>query len=68
MNDGGILQYQVDKFVMEALQLKITPFMLDSYAHEYDDQVRTREAHLVEMDTLRNTNRHLTAQVYGSSL
>ena len=49
---------------MDALQLKITPFMLDSYTHEYEDIVRTREAHLIEVDSLRNANRHLTAQVY----
>lgn len=63
MNDGGSTAYLVDEFVQDALSLKITPFMLDSYAHEYDELVRTREAHLVEMDTLRNTNRQLAAQV-----
>ncbi|KAH8119401.1 RabGAP/TBC [Phellopilus nigrolimitatus] len=55
--------YRVNKFVQDALSLKITPFMLDVYAHEYEELVRTREAHMVEMDNLRNTNRHLTAQV-----
>lgn len=40
--------------------------MLDSYAHEYDELVRNREAHLVEMDKIRNQNRHLAAQVYVS--
>ena len=55
--------YQADKFVQDAMSVKITPFMLDSYAHEYEDLVKTREAHMVEMDTLRNTNRQLTNQV-----
>lgn len=63
LNDGGSSSYLVDKFVMDALQLKITPFMLDAYAHEYDETVRTREAHMIEMDTIRNANRQLTAQV-----
>ncbi|KAL5485221.1 GYP5 [Sanghuangporus weigelae] len=63
LNDEGSPSYLIDKFVMDALQLKITPFMLDSYVHEYEELVRTREAHLVEMDKLRNVNRQLSAQV-----
>lgn len=43
--------------------MKITPFMLDSYAHEYADLVKVRDAHATEMDGLRNSNRNLTAQV-----
>jgi ecotropic viral integration site 5 protein len=53
----------VDEFVQDAMALKITPLMLDSYAREYEDLVRNREAHLVEMDSLRNSNRQLTGQV-----
>lgn len=37
--------------------------MLDAYANEYHDLVRRREAHAIEMDNLRNTNRALTAKV-----
>lgn len=37
--------------------------MLDAYAHEYQDTVREREAHAIEMDSLRNINRGLAAQV-----
>lgn len=37
--------------------------MLDAYAHEYADLVRAREAHAIQMDTLRNSNRALTAKV-----
>lgn len=55
--------YDVDAFVRDAMQVRITPFMLDAYAHEYADLVRTREAHAVEMDALRNANRQLTGQV-----
>ena len=62
-NDGSTARYRVDEFVQDSLSVKITPFMLDSYAHEYEELVRSREAHLVEMDKLRNQNRHLTAQV-----
>jgi len=63
-NDGTIgVTYQVDQFVQEALSLKITPFMLDVYAHEYEDFVRTRDAHMAETDELRNSVRQLTAKV-----
>ncbi|KAI5123943.1 hypothetical protein M0805_006357 [Coniferiporia weirii] len=62
-NDEGSATYLVDNFVQDALSLKITPFMLDSYAHEHEELVRSREAHLTEMDNLRNANRRLMAQV-----
>ena len=63
-NDGtNAVAYQVADFIRDALSLKITPFMLDSYAHEYEELVRTRDAHLTEMDNLRNQNRHLSARV-----
>jgi len=56
-------KYDVDQFVQDAIGLKVTPFMLDTYAREYDEMVRTREAHAIEMDSLRNTNRNLSNQV-----
>ncbi|KAF8444618.1 rab-GTPase-TBC domain-containing protein [Boletus edulis BED1] len=56
-------QYNVDEFVHDAVSLRITPFMLDAYAHEYADLVRAREAHAIEVDTLRNVNRALAAKV-----
>jgi hypothetical protein len=55
--------YRVDEFVSEAVGLRITPFMLDSYAREYEEMVRSRDAQLMEMDTLRNSNRVLSSQV-----
>jgi ecotropic viral integration site 5 protein len=55
--------YRVDEFVQDAVSLRITPFMLDTYAHEYDDLVRMRDAHALELDNLRNNNRSLMAQV-----
>ncbi|KAI0081204.1 RabGAP/TBC [Panus rudis PR-1116 ss-1] len=56
-------KYDVDRFVQDAVSLRITPFMLDNYAHEYEELVRTRDAHAIEMDALRNSNRNLSAQV-----
>lgn len=56
-------EYRVDDLVQDAISLKITPFMLDAYAHEYHDFMRKREAHAIEVDNLRNANRVLTAKV-----
>jgi thioesterase domain-containing protein len=56
-------KYDVDAFVQSAIALKITPFMLDAFAHEYEDMVRARDAHAIEMDELRNSNRALSAQM-----
>lgn len=55
--------YRVDEFVQDAVSLKITPFMLDSYAHEYEDLIRIRDAHALEVETLRQSNRNLLTQV-----
>jgi ecotropic viral integration site 5 protein len=55
--------YRVDDFVSDAMSLRITPFMLDSYNHEYHEMIRAREARAAEMDALRNHNRQLSAQV-----
>lgn len=63
--DGEIV-YRVDEFVQDAVSLKITPFMLDSYAQEYAEIVRKRDAHMAEMDALRTSNRNLSAQVWVS--
>jgi len=56
--------YRVDDFVQDAVSLKITPFMLDSYAREYEDLIRIRDAHALEVETLRQSNRNFLAQVW----
>ena len=55
--------YRVDEFVQDAISLRITPFMLDSYAHEYAEMIRERDAHAMEVDFLRKSNRNLSTQV-----
>ena len=62
-DEGEKHRYRVDEFVGDAMSLRITPFMLDSYNHEYLEMVRVREAHAAEMDTVRNHNRQLSAQM-----
>ncbi|KAF8070464.1 rab-GTPase-TBC domain-containing protein [Lyophyllum atratum] len=61
-NDENVA-YNVDEFVQDAVALQITPFMLDSYRHEYEDHLRETNKHATEMDELRTTNRTLSAQV-----
>lgn len=56
-------RFLTDEFVRDAFQTRITPFMLDAYAREYEELLRARDAHATEMDTLRNQNRALTVQV-----
>ena len=55
--------YLVDNFVNGGMSMRITPFMLDSYSHEYHEMIRARDAHAAEMDALRNHNRQLSAQM-----
>ncbi|KAJ7346650.1 rab-GTPase-TBC domain-containing protein [Mycena albidolilacea] len=61
--DTGKPQYRVDEFVQDAVSLRITPFMLDAYSHEYEDLVRETNKHALEVDELRNSNRVLSASV-----
>ncbi|KAF8658292.1 hypothetical protein AX16_002064 [Volvariella volvacea WC 439] len=56
-------RYRVDEFVQDAVNLRITPFMLDCYRHEYEDMIRENNKRAIEMDELRNSNRQLSAQV-----
>ncbi|KAF8973253.1 rab-GTPase-TBC domain-containing protein [Flammula alnicola] len=56
-------KYRVDEFVNDAASLRITPFMLDSYRHEYEDLVRETNKHAIQIDELRNSNRALSNQV-----
>ena len=40
-----------------------TPFQLDSYMSEYDEQCRSQNRHALELDQLRGANRNLSGQV-----
>lgn len=62
-NTGVEDPYAVDAFVKEACELRVTAFMLDNYANEWQEAVRLRDAHAIEMDELRNANRSLKAQL-----
>ncbi|WVW81887.1 hypothetical protein I302_103886 [Kwoniella bestiolae CBS 10118] len=56
-------EWKANEFVRDAYEIRITPFMLDSYASEWDEQQKNQNRHAVEIDTLRNANRNLSAQV-----
>ncbi|PWN49932.1 RabGAP/TBC [Violaceomyces palustris] len=55
--------YKTNEFVKDAFQIKITPYMLDTYASEFDEQIRAANAHRREVDALRLVNRNLAAKV-----
>ncbi|KZT72135.1 RabGAP/TBC [Daedalea quercina L-15889] len=61
--DKGNGKYDADRFVEDAFALKISSFMLDSYAEEYEELVRKRNQHAIEMDALRTSNRNLSVHV-----
>lgn len=47
------VKYKVDEFVGESVSLRITPFMLDSYSHEYEDiVVCSANKHLTQLADL----------------
>ncbi|TKY84570.1 hypothetical protein EX895_006472 [Sporisorium graminicola] len=55
--------YRTNEFVRDAFAVKITPFILDSFAAEFDVQVRAANAHRREVEALRLVNRNLAARV-----
>ncbi|SNX85982.1 related to GYP5 - GTPase-activating protein (GAP) [Melanopsichium pennsylvanicum] len=56
-------QYRTNEFVRDAFEIKITPFILDTYASEFDSQVRAANAHRREVEALRLVNRNLASRV-----
>ncbi|CAE6470663.1 unnamed protein product [Rhizoctonia solani] len=58
-------EYKADQFVQDAFKISrsFTPFMLDSYASEYQAKVKAENAHQEEMDSLRAINRNLSQHV-----
>jgi len=59
----GSTPYDADQYVEDAFSVRITPFMLDNYANEWNDLRRAQNAHTLELETLKNSNRNLTSQV-----
>lgn len=56
-------QYRANEFVQDAFSVRITPFLLDTFANEWQDLRRVQNAHAIEVDNLRTVNRNLTSQV-----
>ena len=61
-DESADARYDVDLFVQDAVETKITPFMLDTYAHEYEEIVRIRDAHANEVAALQQQIRALQGQ------
>ncbi|WWC66780.1 uncharacterized protein I206_100685 [Kwoniella pini CBS 10737] len=60
---GDEEEWKANDFVRDAYEIRITPFMLDSYASEWEEQQKNQNRHALEVDTLRNANRNLSSQV-----
>lgn len=56
-------RYHTNAFVRDAFDVRITAFQLDTYASEFDVQVRAANAHRREVEALRLVNRNLSARV-----
>lgn len=56
-------RYDVDSFAREAYSVQISPFTLDGYAAEFEEQVKAANAHRREVEALRLVNRNLAARV-----
>ncbi|KAH6913979.1 rab-GTPase-TBC domain-containing protein [Coprinopsis sp. MPI-PUGE-AT-0042] len=61
--EEGPPKYRVDEFVQEAVSVNVTPFMLDSFRHEYEDLMRETHKTKTLIEELTNSNRQLTQQV-----
>lgn len=57
--------YKADDFVREALQIRITPLMLDQFSEEWSNLCRQQNAHTAELEQLRKANSQLSSQVRG---
>ncbi|GAA5867063.1 hypothetical protein JCM3774_004375 [Rhodotorula dairenensis] len=56
-------EYRVHEFVREALQVRITPMMLDQFGEEWASLCAAQTAHAAELDALRKANLQLSRQV-----
>ncbi|GJN92342.1 hypothetical protein Rhopal_005372-T1 [Rhodotorula paludigena] len=56
-------QYKVHEFVREALQVRITPMMLDQFGEEWASLCAAQTAHTAELEALRKANLQLSLQV-----
>ncbi|GAA5894062.1 hypothetical protein JCM6882_007975 [Rhodosporidiobolus microsporus] len=55
--------YKVNEFVRDALQVRITPLMLDQFGEEWASLCAQQTAHAAELDSLRKANLQLSLQV-----
>ena len=56
--------YRADRFVQDAIRVKVTPFLLDTFASEWEELRRAQNAHTTEVESLRAANKALTERVY----
>ncbi|KAL1405949.1 GTPase-activating protein [Vanrija albida] len=56
-------QWRTNDFVRDAYEIHITPLMLDQYESEWEEKLRAQNAHVREVEQLRQANRHLSQHV-----
>ncbi|BGP57270.1 GTPase-activating protein [Rhodotorula sphaerocarpa] len=56
-------QYRIHEFVRDALQVRLTPMMLDQFAQEWAALCAAQTAHNEELEALRQANLQLSRQV-----
>ncbi|KAF8332648.1 RabGAP/TBC [Cantharellus anzutake] len=57
------VHYRADLFIQDAMRVKVTPFLLDTFASEWEELRRAQNAHTMELESLRAANRSLTERV-----
>jgi hypothetical protein len=62
-DDRPPIIYRGADFAREAVQVRITPHLLDSFRSEYDSICAEKNAHRVEVEGLRHINSQLSVQV-----
>ena len=46
------------------MRVKVTPFLLDTFASEWEELRRAQNAHTMELESLRTAKKALTERVY----
>jgi ecotropic viral integration site 5 protein len=62
-DDRPPTMYRAADFAREAVQVRITPHLLDSFRSEYDSICAEKNAHRAEVEGLRQINSQLSVQV-----
>jgi L-lysine 2,3-aminomutase len=62
-DDQPPTSYRTVDFAREAVQVRITPYLLDAFRSEYESICAEKNAHKAEVEGLRHINAQLSMQV-----